>query len=344
VNNRFFVALLISSFVAGCSNLLPRSEGEKSSGYAYVPLDPLPVETVPGQDCQATYSSSAGKLVIGDNRQYQKTLLSLPDNAVRIAIRQIDASTNLSFGASSIGTQGNRYQVVLDYINVDTSNIAFALDVDTFDVTSKASVLRLSETTKDARVNSIRRLSKKEAEIANQEPSQKRSEPHPSFNSSAAQGYRYSNSLTGVYIIPVYVGVGLRLTADIQVISGTVNLSSLASIAASIESKSASGSLVVQTLGITGPQVSTSLPLPSELNQTTVQNAILSLGSIKAIVSSDSGNDLQLTPRVTGIYLPIDNGTQELVNRIVSELARSPIPWERSCTALLPGATSLRPL
>jgi hypothetical protein len=130
-------------------------------------------------------------------------------------------------------------------------------------------------------------------------------------------------------VIPVYVGVGLRLTADLQVLRGTINLSSIGAIAAGVEAGKASGSLVVQTLGVTGKQVATSLPLPSELNQTTVQNAILSLDSIKAIIF-DSQNTV-VTPRVTGIYLPIRNGTEDLVNRIVSELARSPIPWYRPC-------------
>jgi hypothetical protein len=95
------------------------------------------------------------------------------------------------------------------------------------------------------------------------------------------------------------------------------------------EGGQATGSLVVQTIGVTGKQVSTSLPMPSELNQTTVQTAILSLGSIKAIIY-DKESAL-VTPRMTGIYLPIPAGSEQLLNKIVSELARYPIRWHRGC-------------
>ena len=134
---------------------------------------------------------------------------------------------------------------------------------------------------------------------------------------------------TGNIVIPVYVGVGLRLTADLQVVRGSLNLSSLGAIAAGVESGRASGSLVVQTIGVTGKQVSTSLPMPSELNQTTVQNAILALGSIKAVIYD--GKNTTITPRITGIYLPMRAGTEELVNRIVSELARDEVFWVIPC-------------
>ena len=34
------------------------------------------------------------------------------------------------------------------------------------------------------------------------------------------------------------------------------------------------------------------------------------------------------------MYLPIRNGDEELVNRIVSELAREPIPWSVDCVKI----------
>lgn len=99
-------------------------------------------------------------------------------------------------------------------------------------------------------------------------------------------------------------------------------------IAAGVEGKKASGSLTVQTLGLNGKQVSTSLPLPSELNQSTVQQAILALGSVKAIMYDQ---ETLVTPRVTGLYLPFPDGNDRLVNLIISELASAPIIWNRSC-------------
>jgi hypothetical protein len=130
-------------------------------------------------------------------------------------------------------------------------------------------------------------------------------------------------------VIPVYVGIGLRLTANVSVRKGTVNLGSLGALAAAAEAEQVTGSLIVQTLGITGKQVTSSLPLPSELNPTTIQNAIQALGAVKAIVY-DQANTV-VTPRVTGIYNPLPTNDQRTVNQIVSQLAMEPIFWWYWC-------------
>ena len=134
-----------------------------------------------------------------------------------------------------------------------------------------------------------------------------------------------------IVTLPLYVGVGLRLTANVSVISGSVNLSSLSALAAAAEADALSGSLIVQTLGVSGKQVAATLPLPSEIDQSTVQNAILALGSIKAILY-DAPNT-RTKARVIGFYNPISGGGPELVNGIVSALSLSPIRWYRGCKA-----------
>src|SRR5690606_32243655 len=95
-------------------------------------------------------------------------------------------------------------------------------------------------------------------------------------------------------IVPVYVGVGLRLTANITVLKGEVNLGNLFAIGGEASSEKISGTLVVQTLGISGKTISASIPMPSEINSTTIQNAILALGTIKAVMYE---NDTRITPR-----------------------------------------------
>lgn len=299
------LALTASLTLAGCAGMpsltqAPKSVGERNSGFAYIPLDPLPVFIEGHPSCKTVLND--GQPVLAPGYEVKPLLDSLPDNAVRIAVKEYNSKGNLSFGGSSVGTEGNRYQVILDYINVDTSNIRFLIrqprsGADQQAVSTIAEVSRISG--------------------------------FSYFDRSKTYSAEELEKLQGNTVIPVYVGVGLRLTADLQVLKGTVNLSSLGAIAAGVEAGRASGSLVVQTLGITGKQVSTALPLPSELNQTTVQNAILSLGSIKAIIF-DSQNT-NTTPRVTGMYLPIRDASEDLVNRIVSELAREAIPWAHPC-------------
>jgi hypothetical protein len=304
------LAILLLPLISGCNSLgralgagtgtpplkTPESIGEYNSGFTYIPLDPLPVFTQRGEGC---YWRSDEEGV-----SFKPLLQSLPDNAVRVAIRAYNAKGSASFGASSLGLENQRYQVILDYINVDVSNIPFYLRI-------KESQSNDSPTIVVDELVRIQAFSY-DSELPKNEDDDK-----------------WREKALGNIVIPVYVGVGLRLTADVQVLGGNVNLSSLGAIAASVEAGEASGSLVVQTLGVTGNQVSVSLPLPAEMNQTTVQNAILALGSIKAIMN-DEENTI-LTPRVTGIYLPMGNANEQLVNLIVSELAREPIPLYRPC-------------
>lgn len=300
---RMTLFIAAAATLAGCAfPKLPISEGERNSGFTYIPLDPLGVAVYPGVGCDAK-RISRDAFILRDDLRYADLLRSLPDNAVRIAVKEYDNKNTLSYAGSSLGVEGKRYQVILDYINVDSSNIRFYI---------LAKTIEENKTRKTSVVDVVRIYDEEGLAAIPRDASQED-----------------ISRLRGNIVIPVYVGVGLRLTADLQVLRGSLNLSSLGAIAAGVEAGKASGSLVVQTLGVAGKQVSTSLPLPSELNQTTVQNAILSLGSIKAIMF-DTENTV-LTPRVTGMYLPIQNGNEELVNRIVSELARDAIPWKRPC-------------
>lgn len=296
---RIVGSVIVSTILlnAGCATFsppdtdtLPQTSGEKNAGYAYIPLDPLPVVSVPDVNRGCAPDAPVSR--------WQPILEALPDNAVRVAVGSFDASGTVTFGPVQIGTKGNNYQVVLDYINVDTSNVYFDIWYTARDT---GDVFPIYDVRPTGRV-SISAL---------------RIQPG---SSSKAHG--------DIVIIPVYVGLGLRLTATVNVVEGSVNLSSLGAIAAEAQAGRVTGSLVVQTLGITGRQVTASLPLPSELNSTTVQNAILSLGAIKAVLYD---SDAIKTPRVTGIYNPIGVGGQGLINAIVSELAKEPIEWKRPC-------------
>lgn len=273
--------VLLSFALAGCAGFpgsalpeYPKTPAEFFSGNSYVPLDPLPVMVLEGYHCK-------------DGKSQGLVLNQLPDNAVRIAVRQLDATGSFGFGPAQLGAEGKSYQVILDYINADVANIRFAYSG--------------ADSSKGGQLYGLTRLDKFDATAG---PTQSE------------------------LVVPVYVGIGLRLTANVQVLKGNVNLSSLGALAAAAQAQKITGSLIVQTLGITGKQVTSALPLPSELNPTTVQNAILALGSVKAIVY-DQGT--VVTPRVTGIYNPLPMSDQRTVNLIVSELAKQAIPWAQDC-------------
>jgi hypothetical protein len=104
------------------------------------------------------------------------------------------------------------------------------------------------------------------------------------------------------FYLPLYIGIGLRVTADIRVLRANTKIGGLGIIGAEADAGNLSGSLVVQTLGVNGKSISAALPIQSELNRTTAQNAIVSIGSIKALLYEQ---DTVVSPRVVGLYFPL---------------------------------------
>jgi hypothetical protein len=120
-------------------------------------------------------------------------------------------------------------------------------------------------------------------------------------------------------IIPVYVGVGLRFTATITVNQGSVDLGNLFALGLAAEAKKVTGTLIIQTLGISGKDISALIPMPSQINTTTIQNAIMSLASIKAKIYDDGA---ELNPRVVGFYNNIGGGQTTVQKFITNVLAQ----------------------
>lgn len=106
----FFLYIVIILIVSGCGTKLPKTMGERNSGYSYIPIDPLPIFTGKAPSCQ-------------EKDQYKELLQSLPDQAVRLAVGEFDMTGSLTFGPASIGVEGRSYQVVLDYISVDVGQL-----------------------------------------------------------------------------------------------------------------------------------------------------------------------------------------------------------------------------
>ena len=96
---RFLVALGLF-VLTGCAELrgpsvsvlggVPQSLAEKSSGFTYIPLDPLNIRY---NECETS------------NPNYNAILDKLPDNAVRIAFKRLDAGSQSSFGSIGLGAK-----------------------------------------------------------------------------------------------------------------------------------------------------------------------------------------------------------------------------------------------
>lgn len=122
-------------------------------------------------------------------------------------------------------------------------------------------------------------------------------------------------------VVPVYVGVGLRLTANVTVKEGNVDLGNLFALGAAAQAKQVSGTLVIQSLGLSGEGVSSLIPIPSEINPTTVQNALMAIGAIKAKMYDGK---ITVVPRVVGVYNNLGGG-QETINGFISTILEKPL-------------------
>ncbi|MCM2463371.1 hypothetical protein HGO40_23360 [Pseudomonas sp. CG7] len=301
------LALLLGfSFLTGCQSMRPQTLGELSSGYTYIPVDPFSVQTVPGDSCKkeelhSNFPVEKGFLLDG-KPVYREITGSLPDNSVRMLVEQFDSKGNVSYGAGKVGGKAESYRVTVDYINADTVNQEFWI--------SKTMLTREGK-----------RVEVPLAEL-------------PSFfrYTSGSEQYRVSRADPGdsgytKYNVPIYVGVGLRAIADVRVLESKANISGIGVIGAEAEDKRLSGTLIVQTLGVSGKSITGALPVQSELNRTTAQNAIVAVASIKTLLYS---SDVGKYPRVVGLYIPFPGG-KPLVNALISELSQKRVEWPRPC-------------
>ena len=124
--------------------------------------------------------------------------------------------------------------------------------------------------------------------------------------------------------VPVYIGVGLRLTANLTTTEAGINLGNLIAIGAAASANKLSGTLVVQTLGMSGENISTAIPIPTEISGASITNAIQALGTMKAKVYQDK---TLIQPRVTGVYNNLGGGAVT-INGFISSLLQNPVALE----------------
>lgn len=130
--------------------------------------------------------------------------------------------------------------------------------------------------------------------------------------------------------VPTYVGIGLRLSANLIVNQGNVDLGNLISIGAAAQAKQVSGTLVIQTLGISGESIDAVLPIPSEISTASIQNALVAIGTMKSKIYDDKTS---LSPRVVGIYNVFGNDSTAFDAFFASVLDNPPALTERETSS-----------
>lgn len=94
------------------------------------------------------------------------------------------------------------------------------------------------------------------------------------------------------------VGIGLRLISLITTAESGINIGDLYSIGLAAKENKLSGTLIIEVIGIKSKEVTTLIPLPSEINQTTIQNAMQALATIKSKIYDE---ETRLYPQVMAI-------------------------------------------
>lgn len=291
------VVIALIGMLAGCSSSM-RTIAEDRSGYTYVPLDPFPATEL----VKCPNPIPPGMRLVG-------VLEALPDNAVRMSVEEFSGSAGVSFGVGRVGAKGSNYRVTIDFINSMTVQLPFWIrktaKVYQKDGQGKRVEIGVMETTDG------------DYEIGSGQYAVERNAP----SGQEAKLYK-------VFNVPIYVGVGLRVVSNVTATEANVDISGLGSIGVEAEGKRLSGSLVVQTLGVNGKAISAALPIQSELNRTTVQNAVVSVSAIKTQLYSP---ETIVSPRVVGIYVPFP-ADQKLINALISALSGgSGVSWTRPC-------------
>ena len=206
-----------------------------------------------------------------DSKPNCQLLAALPSETVFLSILDITASGNIAVAPVVTSKAGSRtYEVILDYIKYGSRLV---------DISKK-----LDDTSKI--------LNSREVSVLPGETVQSTSVKIIIDTTSIVYYAKY---------IPVYYGVGVRLRARVTTKSADVNITSLSGIQAGVEAKKLTGTLTVQTLGLSGRAISSVIPLPSELNQTTIQNALMAMATIKGLMYD---KEVVITPSALGYLRP----------------------------------------
>lgn len=250
------MGLVIAAVACGPS--LPRTSSEMANGSVYIPLSPKPVVLTP-----AGYKS-------------EDVLNALPNLTMRVSTGITDNTTSLSYGAGAVGQEGHSYTVIVDYLMYTT---AYLPTCYTWSDQSDKGKFVAGETMETLWTVAGRVEDRTDTRA-------------PGIKSPGGAGLR--NSSTSIQMrIPVYLGVGLRIQANVLVVKGKVQLS-LFGLGTAAEAGHVSGALVFQTLGISGSAISPLIPLPADINQGSIQAAMQALAAIKAKLYDPTGVNVDL--------------------------------------------------
>lgn len=293
----FFLFLPLLATLGCTTAIAPKTPFASRAGYTYVPIDSFAVNVSKEASCSI--------------------LDSLPDNTVRMSFEVTNAKGEVSYGVGHTSAKTSTYKVTADFISADT--ISFPVWIVKLAEKSERQVGKATRTGVYEKVAPFEQLSseyfwgtEKYVVVA---------------ADSLKPGASPMEEPWEKYYIPLYVGVGLRTTAEVWEAKANTKLTGLGTLGAEAEAGRIKGGLIVQTLGVNGEAIQAALPIQSELNRTTATGALIAISAIKTLLHDDNTD---IFPRVVGMYVPFAADTA-LVSAVISALASVQIAWDRKC-------------
>jgi hypothetical protein len=106
---------------------------------------------------------------------------------------------------------------------------------------------------------------------------------------------KFRDDVMGENKTPVRVGVGVRIIADITTLKSDVDLGSIFAIAFAAKAGYLTGQIEVIKIGIDAPSLNLILPPPTDINDSSLQNALQAVASIRSKLYDQT---TQLTPYI----------------------------------------------
>ncbi len=321
--------VLAASMVCGCTGMAPPTgtPAQRTSSQRNATLSELAasVDYVPLSPYRITENAGIG-CVKNDTVPATPLLDALPNIISRLAIGKVTSSGSVAFGpVAAAAVKNESYVVVLDYANSDTITIPIGV---TERVDSQGTI-----TSYDLRRAFYRNKMGDDGNFITDAEGNRILDVDEAGNSILlGDGY--------VVALPILIGVGVRLTANVTVLKGEVKVASLIGLAAEAQAERISGMLTVETLGVSGGPISTAVPIPTQLNEGTIQNAILSMGGIKASFPMDE-DGVRLTPQVLG-FRNLIGGGPDVTRQLTQIIASNGVFWDRPCEFPRGAAASTR--
>ncbi|MCF0075184.1 hypothetical protein LZD49_32170 [Dyadobacter sp. CY261] len=253
------------------------------------------------------------------------TIDCLPNEASRLVIGKLDNLGTLSYGSFNVARKGQSYSVIVDYIKYQTlslsaqyaeSNKIISNDEYKNLVKAQPSLMGILPHFQveviDGKIDDATKINPKKIIYTEQQLKIDQGKIQKSSfrfipESSEFSEYNVDNALN----IPVYVGIGLRIQANITALKDSVNIGNLFGLGFAASENKIVGSLVIQTLGISGEKISSALPIPDKINESTIQAAIQAVGVIKSKIYD---KDTHLSPQIVAFSLPVSmTGAKDLM-------------------------------